>query len=75
MNHGINFNNNWSNKEMQKMAKLFIDNYSKQLGREIPFEQSEISEPSQPTPQEYKEQWLKEQQDDIINQTKEKEEN
>ena len=47
MNKSINFSN-WSDKDMHKQAKLFIDNYSKQLGREIPFEQPEMSDTASP---------------------------
>ena len=47
MNKGINFNN-FSNEEMQKLGKAFINNYSKQLGRKIPFHQPNINEPAPP---------------------------
>ena len=47
MNKGINFSN-FSNEEMQKLGKAFIDNYSKQLGREIPFHQPKVNEPIPP---------------------------
>ena len=47
MNKSINFSN-WSDKDMHKQAKLFIDNYSKQLGREIPFEQPEMGDTTSP---------------------------
>ena len=75
MNKGINFNSNWSNKDLQQMSKFFIANYSKQLGRKIPFKQSEIVEPQQLRPEEFKKQWLQEQQDDLVEQLKKSENN